>query len=110
MKIEKNENLKKLKIEKTKNQKFENPKFSIFEYFQKFRFSKFRFSNFQLFIFSNFHFSNFQFSNLNLLISRKNLNFVQTQSRLESGTRLKSGHKKIQTLDLVWTSTGDGHL
>ena len=36
--------------------------------------------------------------------------FVQTQSRLKSGTRQKSGHQKIQTLDEIWTSTDDGHL
>ena len=45
------------------------------------------------------------------------MNFVQTQSRLESGfdlvqteSRCESGLEKIQTLDEIWTSTDDGQL
>jgi len=45
------------------------------------------------------------------------MNFVQTQSRLESGfdlvqtkSRFQSGSKEFQTLDEIWTCTDDGQL
>ena len=69
------------------------PNFHFFQIFRFFEFFEFNFQFIQIFQFQNW-----------------NLNFDQTKSRLKSGTRPKSGHEKIQTLDLVWTSTDGGHL
>ena len=62
--------------------------FSNIQFFNRFQnFSKF-FGFYDFFEFFDFFEFNFQVYNL----------------------RTESGHEKIQTLDIVWTSTGDGHL
>ena len=60
---------------------------SFFQIFQIFGF-------FDFFGFYEFNFEFFQVYNF-----ETESEFVQTQSRLESGTRPKSGNEKIQTLD-----------
>ena len=92
-----------LKLKKLKSKIRKNSK--------NFKIRKIENSYFQISLFLNFEFQFFQILEFfEFCDFFEFLNFVQTQSRLKSGTRRTSGHQKIQTLDLFWTSTGDGHL